>query len=275
MKPVIGFMQGRLSPRVGDRIQAFPWAHWRAEFPAAERIGIPCMEWTLDEDRIDENPFMTPAGRREIRALSARHGVSIPSLTGDFFMQAPFHRVAGAAREERLAVLRRVLEASADLGLRYVVIPLVDDGRIEDESQEEILREGLLPLAPFLRSEGLQILFESDFPPALLARFLETFPADAFGLNYDTGNSAALGFDTGEETAACGSRIRNVHVKDRLRGGTTVPLGEGAADIPRLVRLLRAGGYEGNWILQTCRSEPGQDVETLCRFRDTLLGCFP
>ena len=44
----IGFMQGRLSPQVGDRIQAFPRDHWREEFPIAERLGFPLMEWTLD-----------------------------------------------------------------------------------------------------------------------------------------------------------------------------------------------------------------------------------
>ena len=27
----IGFMQGRLSPQVDGKIQAFPWVHWRDE----------------------------------------------------------------------------------------------------------------------------------------------------------------------------------------------------------------------------------------------------
>jgi L-ribulose-5-phosphate 3-epimerase len=76
-------MQGRLSPMVGDRIQAFPWNHWRDEFAAAARGGFRLMEWTLDLDRFYENPMLTTAGRAEIRALGAAHRLSIPSLSGD------------------------------------------------------------------------------------------------------------------------------------------------------------------------------------------------
>ena len=39
----IGFMQGRLSPLVDGKIQAFPWDHWQAEFPEAERLDLPVM----------------------------------------------------------------------------------------------------------------------------------------------------------------------------------------------------------------------------------------
>mgnify|MGYP000964025225 FL=1 len=55
----IGFMQGRLCDRVDGKIQAFPWRDWEIEFPAAERLGIGLMEWTLDQDRLYESPVMT------------------------------------------------------------------------------------------------------------------------------------------------------------------------------------------------------------------------
>src|SRR3989344_3268068 len=65
----VGFMQGRLSPLVNGKIQAFPWDHWRDEFITAQRHGFPLMEWTLDQDRLHENPLMTQPGRVEIRRL--------------------------------------------------------------------------------------------------------------------------------------------------------------------------------------------------------------
>ena len=86
----IGYMQGRLCPMVDGKIQSFPWRDWRTEFPVAQRLGVGLMEWTLDHDRLPENPLMTPQGRREIRALSSKYGVRVESLTGDIFMQAPF-----------------------------------------------------------------------------------------------------------------------------------------------------------------------------------------
>src|SRR5689334_2825282 len=73
----IGFMQGRLSPQVDGRIQAFPWTHWRDEFARARECGLSLMEWTLDHDRLDENPLMTSFGRREIRQIADDNGLRI------------------------------------------------------------------------------------------------------------------------------------------------------------------------------------------------------
>ena len=137
-RPRIGFMQGRLSPQVDGKIQAFPWRQWREEFAIAQAAGFDLMEWTLDAERLHENPFMTPAGQAEIRTLEARHGVAIESLTGDFFMHAPFHKAAGAERERRLADLRAVCAACARLGVRTLVIPLVDAGRMESAAEEDV-----------------------------------------------------------------------------------------------------------------------------------------
>ncbi len=83
-----------------------------------------------------------------------------------------------------------------------------------------MLLRALLDRAASLSRHGTKMVFESDLPPAELAQFIAKFPHDVFGINYDIGNSAALGFDCGEEIAAYAPRILNVHVKDRLRGGT-------------------------------------------------------
>src|SRR5262249_15466790 len=122
----LGFVQGRLSPLVNGKIQAFPSAHWRDEFPEAARPGLPLMEWTLDHDGLDDNPLMTGAGRREIRELGARHGVSVQTITGDLFMQAPFWKETGPARDARLREFDRVIDAAADAGAQLVVVPLAD-----------------------------------------------------------------------------------------------------------------------------------------------------
>ena len=62
-------MQGRLSPLVDGKIQAFPWHYWRDEFSIANEHGFKIMEWTLDQDRLYENPLMTEKGREEIKSL--------------------------------------------------------------------------------------------------------------------------------------------------------------------------------------------------------------
>ena len=124
-RPVIniGFMQGRLCDQVDGKIQAFPWRDWELEFPIAERLGMKLIEWTLDQERLYENPLMTIPGRQRILELSKKYGVNVHSLTGDCFMQAPFYKADGAIREALLADLKAVLSASACIGIRFVLIP--------------------------------------------------------------------------------------------------------------------------------------------------------
>ena len=268
----IGFMQGRLSPPVGDRIQAFPWAEWKDEFPAARSLGLRLIEWTVDAARLRENPIMTRRGRDEVRALADTYGIRVRSLTADCVMEVPFYKASEEKRERarRLDDLKALIDGCAESGIILLVIPLVDNGRLENEAQEDTLRQGLLALEPVLRDSGVRVVFESDFPPPRLREFIDTFPPEGYGINYDTGNSAALGYDPREEIERYGALIWNVHVKDRHRGGTTVPLGTGAADLPTVFRLLVRSGYAGHYILQTARAADGDHAGALSRYRDMV-----
>ncbi len=267
----IGFMQGRLCDQVNGKIQSFPWRDWQNEFPIAERLGIRLMEWTLDQERLHENPLMREAGRKRIKELSEQHGVQIQSLTGDCFMQAPFFKVFGKDRTTLMNDLQSILDASASLGLRFILIPLVDNGSLVVPEQEVALIEGLLPLHSQLVEQRMKIIFESDFTAQRLASFIEQFPADAFGINYDIGNSAALGYLASEEISRYGQRIDNVHIKDRMLHGITVPLGTGNAEFPAVFSALRDVGFNGNFILQTARDEAGNHAGAIARYRDMTL----
>lgn len=259
-------MQGRLSPLVDGKIQAFPWNSWQQEFPAARNLGLGLMEWTLDQDRLYQNPLLTPQGQQEIRRLCEAHQLAIPSLTGDCFMEAPFWKSSGQDRAALESDFIAIARACAEVGIQMIVVPLVDNGRLEDEQQEEALLAFMLTQADLFRALGLRIIFESDFAPSDLARFIGRLPADAFGVNYDIGNSAALGYNPSEEFAAYGSRIVNVHVKDRALGGTTVPLGTGNADFPTVFRLLREVAYTGYLIMQTSRARDDVHAGALRRY---------
>lgn len=262
----IGFMQGRLCERVDGKIQAFPWRDWEKEFPAAAAIDLHLMEWTLDQERLYENPLMTPQGQKEIGALCQAHRLAIPSLTGDCFMQAPFWKTSGqdgAALEVDFIAIAR---ACAEIGIEMIVVPLVDNGRLEDAQQEDAVVYFMLAQEDMFRALGLRIIFESDFAPREVARFIGRLPTDTFGVNYDIGNSAALGYKPDEEFAAYGPRIVNVHVKDRVLGGTTVPLGTGNADFPTVFKLLRENGYAGNLIMQTARASDDDHAGALHQY---------
>jgi L-ribulose-5-phosphate 3-epimerase len=268
MRDRIGFMQGRLVDQIDGKIQAFPVENWRDEFPAAQQLGLSWLEWTLDAQGLEENPFCTVAGREEIQQLSHRYALRVGTLTGDCFMQRPFWKVQGWELAQRLRELNLVLEGAASLGVRHVVVPLVDNGRLDLAEQEALLVAELMTRVGFLRAKGVGIVFESDFPPDQLKAFIAKLPADVFGINYDIGNSASLGYEPSLEFAAYGPRIYNVHMKDRLLGGTTVPLGTGNANFEAVFEHLGHFRYSGLVILQTARAQDGDHSGTLARYID-------
>ncbi len=267
----IGFMQGRLSPLVNGRIQSFPWSCWQQEFSAGEKNDFHLIEWTLDQDCLYDNPLLTLDGQAEILALCKLHGFAIPSLTGDCFMQAPFWKAQGVERDALQRDFRAVAVACAAVGISIMVVPLVDNGSLEQASHEEALVTYLKSQAEFLAEHGLLVAFESDLVPLELARFIERLDPALFGINYDIGNSAALGFNPADEFAAYGHRIVNVHIKDRVMGGTTVPLGSGNADFETVFAALTRVGYTGNYILQTARAADDDHAGALCRYRDMVV----
>ena len=262
----LGFMQGRLSSLIDGKIQSFPWDSWQKEFPAAQKLGLRLMEWTLDQDRLYENPLLTPHGQQQIRRLCRDYSLSIPSLTGDCFMQAPFWKAREQERKALETDFIAIARACAEIDIEMIVVPLVDNGRLENQQHEDVLLAFLRAQANLFCTLGLRIIFESDFIPGELARFIGTLPADIFGVNYDIGNSAALGYTPEEEFAAYSHRIVNVHVKDRVLGGTTVPLGTGNADLPKIFRLLRASSYGGSLIMQTARAKDGDHEGALRQY---------
>lgn len=261
-------MQGRLSPQVDGRIQAFPWDHWRDEFHIGGDAGFPFLEWTLDAERLLENPLLTATGRREIRELTAVTGVRVDSLTGDCFMQRPFWKADATECAPLLDMLRIVLRACSEAEIGIVVVPVVDNGTLSTPDERRALVDGLHAVADECRRLGVRIALESDLPAADLLLLMALLPSDAFGINYDTGNSAANGYNHRQEIATYGERILNVHVKDRLRGGGTVPLGTGSADLAASFAALDATGYSGNLVLQTARAVDGNHVLALTQYRD-------
>ena len=267
----IGFMQGRLCDMVDGKIQAFPWEDWESEFSSAYEIDVGLMEWTLDQEKLYQNPLMTAEGQKKILALSEKFNLKISSLTGDCFMQAPFWRTIDITTKNELKDdFFAICKACSAIGVEYVVVPLVDAGAFESVTQEDEFVEFCISNISFFEKLNIKVIFESDYTPEELARFIQRLPQETFGINYDIGNSAALGYDPKEEFAAYGKRILNVHVKDRSLGGTTVALGSGDANFEEVFSELKKLNYSGNYILQTARASDGDHKLAIMKYKNMV-----
>ena len=93
MKNSIGVMQGRLSPLIGNKIQAFPSNNWQNEFKELPKTSLNLIEWTLDYKNLSSNPLMTTKGKKKIKHLKKKYSIKINSITCDCFMQKPFGKL--------------------------------------------------------------------------------------------------------------------------------------------------------------------------------------
>jgi len=253
---MIGIMQGRLSPMVAGKIQAFPEKHWKAEFFTAQVLGFDLIEWTLDRQNILQNPFLID--HQTILATKDMSGVNVKSLTYDAAMQAPLV-LYGKIQNTEVEVLHKVLEACQKLKVQYLVLPLVDQSSIEEDNYGEYVKlfkyidENLL-------GEKVRIAIESDFEPKRINQFMKDIGSENIGINYDSGNSASLGYNFEEEMSEYSKFILNIHLKDRKYRGSTVPFGEGDAPLNEQITYFNKYLNECNLIIQGARSRTGDDV---------------
>ena len=264
-------MQGRLSEQVDGKIQAFPWESWKDEFFLADKIELRLMEWTIDQHRLYENPLMTFDGQKLIYTLCRKYDVSVQSLTGDCFMQLPFWKSFGKVEKKLQEDFLAVCRACSKLSIKMIIVPLVDNGSLENTKQEDKLIKFLLSHQLLFISLNLKIVFEFDYKPLGVKNFIDKLPRHIFGVNYDIGNSAANGFDPAEEFEVYGSRVLNVHVKDRVLGGATVALLKGNADFELVFSKLKKIKYCGNFILQTARSENKTHTDQILKYHNMVL----
>ena len=82
--------------------------------------------------------------------------------------------------------------------------------------EEKILIHEIEKLSSVLNKNSW-ILFETDYNPNKVIKFLKKFKNKKIGINYDTGNSANFNYDFADEIKYF-SYVKNIH-KDRLLKG--------------------------------------------------------
>ena len=249
----IGIMQGRLLPPEGNVLQRFPSSGWAEEFGLAALVPFEYIEWIYDSYGAEVNPLMNNAVISQLRSLIDTTGVAVRSVCADYFMDYPLLRCQDSAE-----VLWRLLDRCQSLGVQRLVLPFVDHSAIRPHEFDPAIE--FLHLASTRAAEaGLELHLEMSLLPYDFAELLRQLPETVM-VNYDSGNSASLGYRVEDEFAAIGTRVGSVHIKDRILGAGTVPLGTGNADFNTLFEHLRKVHYRGDFTLQVARGAEGDEV---------------
>ena len=260
MNKNIGIMQGRLSPPVNNQIQAFPKDNWRKEFPICKKLGLNCMEWIFEYQTMNDNPFYYKDGIDEIRKNSEMHNVKIGSLLADYFMEKKLFNENQADINKNVDMLFFIIDQCKELDIPIIEIPLVDSSAIKHEKDKKELIKNLKKPLKYANEQGIDISLETSLPPEEFRNLILDFKPLKIMVNYDMGNSASLGFDAVEEINLLGDFIVNVHIKDRVKNGGTVPLGSGDTDFESVFKALKKINYSGDLIFQSARQDIGDVV---------------
>jgi L-ribulose-5-phosphate 3-epimerase len=264
-------MQGRLVPPEAGRFQCFPVKRWRSEFALAAQAGLDAIEWIFDQYGESSNPLGSAGGIAEMLSMAKLHGVGVYSVCADYFMDRPLLRASGAEYAEICDMLAWLLHQCQRAGIERMVLPFVDQSKIQNSADSTRLVELLRAILPEAERCGVELHLETSLAPAPFAALLDHLPHAWLKVNYDSGNSSSLGYDSREEFAAYGKRIASVHLKDRVLGGGTVPLGTGDADLKAVFYGLENIGYCGDYVLQVDREKPGNEVAWTRQNRNCLL----
>jgi L-ribulose-5-phosphate 3-epimerase len=260
MSNKIGVMQGRLVPKYHGRYQAFPVGMWQDEFKVAKACGLDLIEFILDFNDVEENPLLKLGGIDEIISVSQDTGVSVKTICADYFMEAPLHSNDDKVVEESFKILERLLESAKVLKITDIVIPCVDQSSLETKEVVDRFVKQITKILPIIEKENINLSLETDLAPKPFIELLNKLNSKNITVNYDIGNSAALGYNPAEELEAYGNKISDIHIKDRILNGGPVVLGEGVADFDSFFNALAKIDYHGPFIMQAYRDNEGVSI---------------
>lgn len=243
-----GIMQGRLSDKNGAPLQSFPIEAWKVEFFRAKRVGFDNIEWLVDGVSDEHNPIFSPSGRRQIREQIIKSGIRVESLCAHTLIDGDLIKTR-RARATRIDYMKRLIESSADIGIKRIIIPAMGTSGLENEDASESMVDMLMSVAP--GSDNL-FLLETDLSHWKIIHFIAKLDLSNIGVVLDIGNVNALGFDFSQEIKALGGIIREVHIKDRRRvDGKSVRLGRGGSPFGLVSNELAKIHWSGCFVLET------------------------
>ena len=266
----IGVMQGRLSKPIHNMIQAFPEDTWEKEFEIAKEIGLNCIEWIFDT--YGKNPIMDKID--QINDLRSKFNIEINSVCADYFMENKLFDELETNIEKNLETLLELAKNCKKIGVKIIEIPLIDNSSLKSDTDKKQLVDNLEKIIQEIENLGITITLETDLPPDEFLNLLNMFKDKSIGANYDTGNSASLGYDVNKEIEVLGRKIMNIHLKDRTLSGGTVPFGLGNTNFTDFFTMLKKINYSGDLIIQGAREQemsPEQDCIKYLRFTKQYL----
>ncbi len=257
----------RYDMRTSINLWAFPYPQTMSLvecFQLAKDAGLDAVEVNYNLEG-DISPEATEADLQKIAATARDIGIEISGLCSFLFWPYSLTSEDVERRTKGRDLARRMIHAAAALGTKNllvvpgaVYIPWNPEPQpVPNDVCLARATEAILEVLPDARQTGVSLNMENIFAngflltPAEMNAFVDQFPGDSVGIHFDTGNIMQFQFPE-HWIRQCGSRIRNVHLKEYSKqAGTDFtlesfrPLLDGTTDWPAVLNAFEAIDYHG------------------------------
>ncbi|MDC0861396.1 TIM barrel protein [Alphaproteobacteria bacterium] len=231
----IGIMQGRLLPKIKNQFQAFPGKNWQDEFIIASNISLDLIEFIFDIDDDIPNPLSTEQGIDNIKDIVHKSGVEVRSICADYFMKFPFYN---NENHNVIDVMNKLIVSSNKINVKEIVLPCIDSSSLNSDFKKSELIRNINSVKQLLEKHKVTLCIETDLSPDKNNDIISDIGSSFIKLNYDTGNSASLGYEAKDELLLNSNIISSYHIKDRKFNSHSVLLGEGDYDFDIFIDMV-------------------------------------
>jgi hexulose-6-phosphate isomerase len=225
-------------------------------------LGLYSIEWIYEKPYEAQNALTTEQGLNGLKKVIQETGVTVQSICADYYMSEHLIR-DGQPVLENWNHLEWLCMQGKKLGVRYLILPFVDQSSLKKEESITALECTLKTFLDDGRNSQIEIHLETDLAPHRFAQVFKNVNHPFLKLNYDIGNSASLGYNPDEEFEVLGDYLGSVHIKDRLFQGGTVKLGTGHADFSKCFTWFAKLNFDKWYVLQAARAEAGHEKQNI------------
>ena len=248
--------------KIGALILVYSNTDIFAQMKRLRDVGCECCQVTVWDMKV-----YTDEWAENIKKAAEENGIEISTLWAGWtgpqewnFTNGPstLGIVPVAYRAQRVKELLMAADFAKKLGVTRVAthagfLP----ENMNDPNFTDVLAT-LRYLAASFNSLGLKFLFETgQETPVTLLRFIEAIGTGNVGINMDTANLILYGkANSADAITVFGKYVMDTHIKDGhyptcgQELGKEVKVGEGMANLPEVIKRLKAVGYEGNFIIE-------------------------
>lgn len=258
MKNKIGIVQGRLSKKVGNKIQAFP-KKWQKEFYIANEVGFDGIEFIFDKP---SNILLNTKKLNILKKLIEETSTKILSVSCDYSMYQPLYK---KNRLKSLELIKKVIITCDELKIPRIGLSFEDNSAILNNKDATNAIEIIRRIGKFAKKFNIIVTLETSLASNNIVSFIKKVGLNNVKINFDLGNSHSLGENTQDIIIELKNYIHSIHVKDRnLLFGGTVPLGTGGVNFVKCFQSLKKINFRGDIIIQGARGK--DDVKTAKKY---------